>query len=142
MSDLADLLHQHLATRNLAPAMADGHGGLTFHAGENLVVSAIMTAEEGLELTANPGYLSQAQLEALAEDDDDDDDPGLLMNWESPGARWSLRADLSCGQVMLSQTLPDMPQDADAMDSVLASMRETAAEWTARLNGQRPASAA
>jgi hypothetical protein len=144
MSELAHLLHQFLAARNLPPAVPDGHGGLSFYADADLAVRAIMTADERLEILANPGYLSQAQLEALAEDDDDDDDdePGLLMDWESPAARWSLRADLSCGLVMLSQTLPDMPQDAETMDCVIESMRETVAEWTARLSGQPWASAA
>ena len=138
MRDLAHLLHQHLATRELAPAVGDGHGGLSFRAGKDLVLRASMTDEEGLELCANPGYLSQAQLRALAEDEDaqHDEDPGLLTQWETPGAVWRLRADLRGGVVMLSQTVQEMPQDADSFDSALEQMREACAEWTAYFEEQ------
>ena len=121
MSDLAHLLHQYLASRDLSPAVRDGHGGLNFHAGADLVVRASMTDEEGLELCVNPGYLSQAQLDALAEEENaqDDDDPGWLMDWKSAGALWRLRANVSCGLVMLSQTRP--------------ACRRTPMPWTVRL---------
>jgi hypothetical protein len=135
MTELAQILNQYFASRNLAAAWPDGGGALTFRTEDGLTLVASLSDTGGLVLRANPGYLDATQLETMFDDTEDVDgeDAGLLERWNESGVAWRLDADRSTGRVALSRFSPELPRDADGFATAVESMRAVFVEWSAQL---------
>jgi hypothetical protein len=135
MIDLAHLLQQHVASRNLPATWPDGSGALLFRAEDGLTLGASLSDTGGLVLFANPGHLDATQLETMFDDTEDVDgeDAGLLERWNESDAAWRLDTDRSTGRVTLSRFSPELPRDADGFAVAVESMRAVFVEWSAQL---------
>jgi hypothetical protein len=145
MTELAHLLDQYIASRRLAPASLESDGVLAFEMADGPLMYASVSGTGLLELFATAGYLSAAQLAAMAEDEEEEEEDEadhevatVLMRRDAHGAAWTLEANRETGLVTLSWISPELPRDLEGLAVVLQTLREVHATWAPRLQTEPP----